>query len=406
MSQSSEDESEHEYDEPSNKRLKATQENTDSESEQNEEDGEDAELDRYWPLPMEETVSSTISYLGKTVSALAINNSGTRYAVGSHDYELKLFDFERHVGTRSVQPCGQTVINNIDYAPNDEMILVVAGNCQATVVGKDGQVIHQCAKGDQYIRDMTHTKGHVQMINDGCFHRKDRNIFVTSSNDGTLRLWNLNNKLTQQETVIKVRSPMSGLKAQPNICRFSRDSLTLATGCNDGSLMLWDTRRKYVTTSAVVKNAHLKGSEIIGIDFSYNLTKMCSRSEDDFCKLWDLRKLKDPLASQGGLSSIYTNADCVFSPDDKLILLGTSGSNKTDPGDLQVLDADSLAKKATIKVEDGAVVRCRWHPKINHIAYTTSNGNLFIAFDKKRSVGGLVNTISTRVQSNTKKSKR
>lgn len=361
-----------------------------------EEEGQ-LEIDRYWPLPVTDRTNATVCYQGKKVSALAINNSGNRYAAASLNCELKIWDFAHINALRTVNPCGQIVINNIDYSSNDEMILVIAANCQATIVGKDGQSAHQCPKGDQYLKDMTNTKGHVQILNDGCFHPKDRSIFITSSNDGTIRTWDIN-KLSKQESVIKVRAPNSGLKAVPNICRYTRDGIQIATGCNDGSLMLWDTRRKFVTTSACIKNAHQMGNEITGIDFSYNLTKICTRSQDETCRTWDLRKLKTPLATCDSLPTNYSNADCVFSPDDKLVLIGTSGNDRSESGTLQALDGDNLSVRTSLKADEGSVVRCRWHPKINHIAYTTSNGCLTMFYDKSRSLGGFVNPAPTRQQ--------
>lgn len=372
-------------------RVEANVGSTDIEQEGNSEsdegDDESAELDRYWPLPTTSKINSVVSYQGKRVTALAFNNSGTRYAAASQECQLKIWDFGHVNALRTVNPCGQTVINNIDYAPNDEMMLVIAANCQASIITKDGQSVHQCPKGDQYLKDMANTKGHVQILNDGCFHPRERSSFMTSSNDGTIRIWNINN-LKQQETVIKVRSRGSGLKAMPNIIRYSRDSLSIATGCNNGSLMMWDTRRKFISTSACVENAHLNGNEITGIDFSHNLSKICTRSEDETCKIWDLRKLKDPLKVSDGLKTLYSNSDCIYSPNDKFILVGVSGDNKNEPGSVEVLDGDDLSAKTSINADEGAVIRCRWHPKINHIAYTTSSGVLTIGYDKSRSLGG------------------
>jgi WD40 repeat protein len=43
-----------------------------------------------------------------------------------------------------------------------------------------------------YIVDMANTKGHVASINDGKWHPKEEAIFATSSNDGTVRIWDIN----------------------------------------------------------------------------------------------------------------------------------------------------------------------------------------------------------------------
>lgn len=391
----SDEESSDGVDEPQNESPLGDQEPCVSDDETSDPDSsnETPEIDRYWPPPTSESVELAGSYSSKTVSALCLNHAGSRFTAGGNDHEVRIWDFEaldpkRPESICNVQPCDQTVIKSLDFTNDDELILVISGGCQAVIIAKDGVVAkqYQCPKGDQYISDMANTKGHNQMLNDGCWNPKDKEAFITCSNDGTVRIWDLN-KLSQQKTVIKTRSPASGLKAVPNVCKYSRDSLSIVAGCNDGSVMFWDTRRKYITTSACIKNAHLKGSEITGIDFSYGLNKICTRSEDETCKIWDCRQFKEPLAKTAGLMTLYSNADCSFSPDDKFVTAGTS-CTKSESGQLHFLSAEDLSIKSSIEAPKTSVIRSRWHPKINHIIYTCSNGSVFITYDKERSMAG------------------
>lgn len=383
-----------------NIQSKATNSGYEEEEDLNDDGGiEDCEdfgvIDRYWPPPTTESIKLTCSRSAKTISALAFSNDGTRFACGGNNHELQIWNFETLDEQCldpicNVQPCGQFVIKNMDFNNTDELILVISGSCQAIIVTKDGTVAkqYQCSKGDQYITDMSKTKGHVQMLNDGCWNPKDSSTFLTCSNDATLRIWDLN-KLNEQKTVIKTRSPISGLKALPNVCRYSRDNLSITAGCNDGSIMIWDTRRKFITTSACIKNAHLKGSEITGIDFSYSgSSKICSRSEDESCKLWDTRNLKQPLSTRSGLNTLYSTTNCAFSPDDRFVITATSFT-KQNPGELLFLDGSDLTTKSSINgPENASIIRSQWHPKINHIGYSCSNGTIFVAYDRERSLGG------------------
>ena len=43
-----------------------------------------------------------------------------------------------------------------------------------------------------YIRDMLKTNGHTSLINAGEFVPDYNNMFVTCSDDGTIRLWDVN----------------------------------------------------------------------------------------------------------------------------------------------------------------------------------------------------------------------
>lgn len=380
-------------------------ESSSNESDDQDEPGDNSEdeIDRYWPPPTEDSIRLTASCTGKTVSALAYNNAGTRFAGGGHDFEVRIWDFQaldrdRPEPINVVQPSGHSVIKQLEFSPDDQLILVISGNCQAIVIGKDGTTNKNsqmlCPKGDQYIADMAKTKGHIQMLNDGSWNPKEKSNFLTCSNDATIRLWDLN-KLDQQKTVIKTRSPVNGVKTIPNVSKFSRDSLSIIAGCNDGSIMTWDTRRKFLSTSSCIKSAHLKGSEITGIDYCYSGNRICSRSDDETCKVWDLRQLKQPTAIKSGLTTLHSVSDCCFSPDDKYVLTGTSSANN-GPGELHFLDAIDLATQQSTEIEGASVLRVRWHPRINHIGYSCSDGRLIVACDKRRSIGGLLSTDAGR----------
>lgn len=50
------------------------------------------------------------------------------------------------------------LLKQLQYSATGEMILIIAGNCRAKVVDRDGFEKLECAKGDPYIVDMTSTK--------------------------------------------------------------------------------------------------------------------------------------------------------------------------------------------------------------------------------------------------------
>lgn len=52
------------------------------------------------------------------------------------------------------------------------------------MVDRDGTEILECVKGDQYIVDMARTKGHVAALTGGMFNPKQKNTFLTCSDDG------------------------------------------------------------------------------------------------------------------------------------------------------------------------------------------------------------------------------
>lgn len=62
-------------------------------------------------------------------------------------------------------------------------------------MSREGKLGHVSTKGDMYITDMNKTYGHITEITDGKFHPKLNNVFATSSNDATVRIWDTNRKL-------------------------------------------------------------------------------------------------------------------------------------------------------------------------------------------------------------------
>jgi hypothetical protein len=58
-------------------------------------------------------------------------------------------------------------IKSLEFNIAGDGILVIAGNAQAKIIDREGKHVLECVKGDQYIVDMSKTKGHVGMLNDG-----------------------------------------------------------------------------------------------------------------------------------------------------------------------------------------------------------------------------------------------
>lgn len=205
------------------------------------------------------------------VLALASDPSGGRLVSGSIDYDMCFWDFAGMDSSmrsfRTIQPCENYPIRALHYSITGDMILVVSGNSQAKILDRDGFEKMECVKGDQYISDMSRTKGHTAQLTSGCWHPFTREEFLTAALDGTLRIWN-GLKAKEQRQVIKTRA-QGGLKTNASACTYNRDATLIASGCFDGSIQTWDTRKMYVNTTHCLRDAHQKGSEITSIVFSY-----------------------------------------------------------------------------------------------------------------------------------------
>ncbi|XP_036741989.2 WD repeat-containing protein 70 isoform X1 [Manis pentadactyla] len=358
------------------------------EEEEDDDDGDSEEEEN----PVQKIPDSheiTLRHGTKTVSALGLDPSGARLVTGGYDYDVKFWDFAGMDASfkafRSLQPCECHQIKSLQYSNTGDMILVVSGSSQAKVIDRDGFEVMECIKGDQYIVDMANTKGHTAMLHTGSWHPKIKGEFVTCSNDATVRTWEVENP-KKQKSVFKPRT-MQGKKVIPTTCTYSRDGNLIAAACQNGSIQIWD-RNMTVHPKFHYKQAHDLGTDTSCVAFSYDGNVLASRGGDDTLKLWDIRQFNRPLFSASGLPTMFPMTDCCFSPDDKLIVTGTSVQRGCGSGKLVFFERRTFQRVYEIDITDASVVRCLWHPKLNQIMVGTGNGLAKVYYDPNKSQRG------------------
>ncbi|XP_053154619.1 WD repeat-containing protein 70 isoform X2 [Hemicordylus capensis] len=326
----------------------------DSDDEEEEDSMQEEEEDPVKKIPDSHEI--TLHHGTKTVTALGLDPSGARLITGGYDYDVRFWDFAGMDASlqafRSLQPCECHQIKSLQYSSTGDVILVVSGNSQAKVLDRDGFPVMECVKGDQYIVDMANTKGHTAMLNSGCWHPKIKEEFLTCSNDGN-REENRQAQVDEDE---------------------HEDSCT------------GDTVQ--VHTKFHCRQAHAPGTDTSCLTFSYDGTALASRGGDDTLKIWDIRQFKTPLNSVAGLPSFFPMTDCCFSPDDKLLVTGTSIKKGDGSGKLLFFNRETFKKVYEIDVTDASVVRCLWHPKLNQIMVGTGNGLAKVYYDPIKSQRG------------------
>ncbi|XP_067677525.1 WD repeat-containing protein 70-like [Haliotis asinina] len=360
----------------------------DSEDENDdEEDDEEESLDKKIPSSHD----LVLDHGSKTVSALALDPSGARLVTGGFDFDVRFWDFAGMDASlqsfRNLRPCECHQIKSLSYSTTGDKILVVAGSAQAKVIDRDGFEVLECVKGDQYIVDMASTKGHTAMLNSGSWNPKIKEEFLTCSNDGTLRLWDVNQS-KRHKGIIKPKSN-SGRRTIPTTCTYSNDGIYIAAACQDGSIQLWDHRKHtFVNVALYNRSAHMNGSETSCLCFSYDGTVLASRGGDDTMKLWDIRKFKEPLAVVKDLENFFPMTDCLFSPDDQMVVTGISVRKGQGPGKLIFFDRNTLNRVTEMEISDSSVVRALWHPRLNQMVVGSGDGMVRVYYDPKKSHRG------------------
>ena len=324
-------------------------------------------------LPISSTIK--LEHGKKPISALALDPSGARLLTGGDDYNLKFWDFPGMTQTleafRYMEPQDGYHIRDLSYSHTGDNILVTTGSATPMLYDRDGFLVSSCVKGDNYLMDASKTPGHQAMCNAGKFHPFERSWFITVSNDGTLRQWDVEERrkdmfgcITMQHyDVRKVRSKQ-GKRAIPTSCAYGRQGKMIASGNDDGSIQIWDMKRT-VAPRIRIFNAHKPQPErITGINFSYDNTLIASRSSEGTVKLWDLRKTKEPFAVAENLPTRFDGNEVAFSPNDKLLLVGTAQMSKRDASSkLVFLNRMNLETVKEIDVSIFYLIR-KWDPNI------------------------------------------
>jgi hypothetical protein len=244
-------------------------------------------------------------------------------------------------------------------------------------------------------------QGHVGALTSGCWHPKIREEFLTAADDGSLRLWLVDSKGKKSTELMKCKS-QTGLKAVPTCSGFSRDGLLVACGCQDGSIQMWDHRKSFVNLALLLRDCHQSGTDTSSITFGYDGRHLATRGGDDTLKLWDLRHFKKSVNTARDLFSRFDGTDCSFSPDDKMVMTGTSMNRGEASGKLVFFDKTNFEKVCEMEIGGSHVIRSLWHPKLNQMIVGSGDGIARMYFDAERSLNGAkLCVVKTRTKAKT-----
>lgn len=356
-----------------------------------DDDEEDEEEEESLESRIPKSHEIELKHGSKPISALAIDPSGSRLISGGLDYEVKFWDFAGMDASlrsfRSIRPCESHVIKQLEYSATGDKILVVGGSAQAKVLDRDGHELFQCVKGDPYVVDVRRNKGHVGGLTAGCWHPKIKDEFITAATDGSLRIWLIEDKGRKSKMAIKCKSS-GGLKANPTCCTVSRDGLLVAAGCQDGSIQMWDHRKSFVNVSLMLRDAHQNGTDTSSIACGYDNHHFTTRGGDDTLKLWDIRNFKKAVHVATGLFSKFEMTEACFSPDDRMIVTGTSMDRGETSGKLVFFEKATFNKICEMEVGSSHVIGAKWHPKLNQMMVGSGDGVVRLYYDPVKSVNG------------------
>ncbi|KAG0369607.1 hypothetical protein BGX24_002346 [Mortierella sp. AD032] len=333
----------------------------------------------------------TLNEHSKTISAMALDPAGARLVTGGYDFNVCFWDFAgmdtRFKPFRSMEPCGAHQIHELKYSLTGDKILIISGEAKARIYDRNGMEVADYQKGDPYIRDLRLTSGHVAALTSGAWHPYTKDRFITSSTDGTIRLWDVENTRKQAD-VIAYKTKERGGRTPVTAVAYSSDGRMIAGAGGDGTISLYPSTGPFLKTIHTIENAHVKGTETSSIIFSRDSQRMVTRGGDDTVKLWDTRNLKHPLSVAEDVASLNSEANVIYSPDERLILTGTGVKKNEGYGKIIMMNSENLEVVRTVSVSQSSVVRVLWHDKLNQIVAGNADGTARVFYDPEVSNKG------------------
>jgi WD40 repeat protein len=93
---------------------------------------------------------------------------------------MKIYDFggmdTRHRAFRSLEPDSGHPVTCIANSPNGDRFVVATGTSHCIVYDREGTLVIKFSKGDMYLRDLSHTKGHTMEVTCIQWHPIDKNL--------------------------------------------------------------------------------------------------------------------------------------------------------------------------------------------------------------------------------------
>lgn len=334
----------------------------------------------------------------KSVTSIAIDHVGVRMFTGGNDYKLHLWDLPNLDASlksfRVLEPIETQPVKTLDFNYKGNVCLVTGGNARPKILNREGRNELEFVKGDMYIKDQVHTKGHTGVVTSGRWHPTNHHEIVTSSLDGSVRVWDttMNTIGVEQQLpnrdVLKCRDE-KGLPTGVWKANVFPDGSKIVAASEEGSYFIFNGNNKTRFHDLVYRSPYK--FEVTSLLCYQDGHHFLSRCQDNTMKLFDIRRFERPVYTWYELYNNHSHTGMCFSPDEKYILTGSSNT-KTSPGCLHFIDTKSFDEITRVPLIDNKVTAVVWNSVLNQI-FVGAGNSIKVFFDPKISQNGVMHCI-------------
>ncbi|KAL3781657.1 hypothetical protein ACHAWO_001597 [Cyclotella atomus] len=349
---------------------------------------------------------------------------------------------------------GRHVLTCLGPSPSGAAWIVGSTSSQPKVIDREGSAtLFNFVKGDNYVTDSSNTKGHTAPVTGVAFHPLIKDVCFTCSRDGSIRQWDVSGRgkmvfqkwLMCQKVIGKCKNEKGQRTQITSNIGIHPSGRKLVVGTSCGSIQIWNCFGAGLNTRPLgaVYSAHGDMKPVTHVTFSNDGNIIASRSDQDVTvKVWDANVIeKDSSTSRKqnrrgedgprhppslllavckGLDAINEIPNCAFSPCGKVLVAGTSINPRDTSANAcgklnfyKLPDEDKNKEKKQPKKKDityldpivtldvapkASVLGVAWHPKLNQIAFGTSNGVIQVLYDPIISKKGALQAASRTVR--------
>ena len=334
-------------------------------------------------IPIKNSIELTHTK-GKDVTSVDVDKNGLLMISSSGDGSIKFWDYlaldRSKKSTKTISVCEDYSISNVEFNSTGGFILCCTSDSQAKIYRRDGNFEVQCFKGDLYMSDINQTKGHTLPICDGHFHPREKHLFITSSRDSTIRLWDMNSpkigvmRELKQNLIFRAKT-LKNHKIAVNSCTYSSYGNSIIGGVNDGSLQIWDIRKNY-KPDIVISNAHINNETITKLNVLEDNYTIISRGSEDKVKVYDIRNYSKPTFELSNLPYYHDKSSMSVSPCESVLLVLVSVNDRTAPSNIKFFDIKTFSEISELKVCSEILVSSKWSQALNQIIIGSNEGRI------------------------------